>query len=145
MIMSLLLVSVEQTHAFQLQSPFIVPTGTLITTKLYSSASTQNDHLPRDIQTALFDDDSLEVDQRYAGPNREKIFGIDIGMIPAIVPIIAYIIYDPTAELFAFVIDAIAQNNFVPVDGGQYQAKIIAPAINGVVVPGKRPFHDNII
>ena len=46
--------------------------------------------------------------------------------------------YDPTAELFASFIDLIAQNNFVPVDGGQYQAKIIAPAINGIVVPCKR-------
>ena len=130
----LLIAQVQHSHAFQLQRPSIIKIRTRDSTTLLPSAPS-DDSLPKDIQSALFDD-SLEIDQRYAGPNRDEVFGLDIGLIPAIVPVFAYIMYDPTAAGFAFVIDKIAQNNFVPVDGGQYQAKIIAPAINGVVVPG---------
>jgi hypothetical protein len=53
-----------------------------------------------------------------------------------VLPFFAYTMYDPTAQLFATAIDVLrGSNNWVAVDGGAYQAKIIAPVINGVVVP----------
>ena len=54
--------------------------------------------------------------------------------IPIFLPIVAYIAYDPTAVLFASIIDLLKSDSWVAVDGGAYQAKIIAPVINGVVV-----------
>jgi hypothetical protein len=55
---------------------------------------------------------------------------------PMVLPFFAYTMYDPTAQLFATAIDLLrGNNNWVAVDGGAYQAKIIAPVINGVVVP----------
>eukprot|EP00980_Cylindrotheca_fusiformis_P005538 scaffold1172_cov115-Cylindrotheca_fusiformis.AAC.13 len=76
-------------------------------------------------------------DLRYSYPFSETLIGIESSLrwIPAVIPILAYVMYDPTAACFAAMLEAIANNNFVVVDGGQYQAKIIAPAINGVVVP----------
>ena len=55
--------------------------------------------------------------------------------VPVLFPFLAFQLYDPVAEIFAKFIEAIANRNWVAVDGGAYQAKIIAPAINGVVVP----------
>jgi hypothetical protein len=55
--------------------------------------------------------------------------------IPAVLPAMAYVLYDPVASLFATSLDALSNRNWVAVDGGAYQAKIIAPAINGIVVP----------
>jgi hypothetical protein len=54
-----------------------------------------------------------------------------------VIPIVAYTLYDPTATLFSTTLDAARRsvnNNWIAVGGGAYQAKIIAPAINGVVV-----------
>lgn len=78
-------------------------------------------------------------DLRYSSSLSNTLMRIDTSLrwIPALIPILAYVMYDPTAECFAATLDSLANNNFVAVDGGQYQAKIIAPAINGVVVPGK--------
>jgi hypothetical protein len=58
-----------------------------------------------------------------------------IRYVPAVLPVMAFVLYDPVASLFATSLDAIANRNWVAVDGGAYQAKIIAPAINGIVVP----------
>jgi hypothetical protein len=54
---------------------------------------------------------------------------------PFVIPILAYTLYDDTAVAFAKILDLMANVNWVAVDGGAYQAKIIAPAINGIVVP----------
>lgn len=77
-------------------------------------------------------------DLRYSAMPSDALMGIESSLrwIPAFIPILAYVMYDPTAECFALILESMANNNFVVVDGGQYQAKIIAPAINGVVVPG---------
>jgi hypothetical protein len=56
---------------------------------------------------------------------------------PFFLPALAYCLYDPTASIFASAIDFLSSNNWVAVDGGAYQAQIIAPAINGVVVSCK--------
>lgn len=56
---------------------------------------------------------------------------------PIIVSLFAFGTYDPTAHLFQSTIQFLqsTENKWVAVDGGAYQALIIAPAINGVVVP----------
>ena len=66
---------------------------------------------------------------------------------PIMLPVIAYLGYDPIATLFATCLDVLgnSQNNWVAVDGGAYQAKIIAPAINGVVVPAVSILFANLI
>jgi hypothetical protein len=64
---------------------------------------------------------------------------------PVLIPILAYQLYDPVAELFAGAIDSISNRNWVSVDGGAYQAKIIAPAINGVIVPSISLLFANLI
>jgi len=55
--------------------------------------------------------------------------------LPFIMPILAYSSYESTAKLFEKTVEIISSNNWVAVDGGQYQANIITPAINGLVVP----------
>lgn len=50
-------------------------------------------------------------------------------------PLLAYETYESTALLFDRTVVFISNNNWVAVDGGQYQANIITPAINGLVVP----------
>jgi Protein of unknown function (DUF4239) len=54
---------------------------------------------------------------------------------PFVIPILAFTLYDAIAVNFAKILDLMANVNWVAVDGGAYQAKIIAPAINGIVVP----------
>jgi hypothetical protein len=57
-------------------------------------------------------------------------------MIPIISPILAYLSYDELATLFNSLFDLLDfKRSWVPVDGGAYKASIIAPAINGIVVP----------
>lgn len=57
-------------------------------------------------------------------------------IIPIISPILAYQTYDDIASIFNSFIDFLnSDRKWVPVDGGAYQARIIAPAINGIVVP----------
>lgn len=55
--------------------------------------------------------------------------------LPFITPLIAFSTYESTAKIFNKVVEVISNNNWVAVDGGQYQANIITPAINGLVVP----------
>lgn len=55
--------------------------------------------------------------------------------LPFIMPLLAYSTYEPTAQFFDKLVRFISHNNWVAVDGGQYQATIITPAINGLVVP----------
>ena len=57
-------------------------------------------------------------------------------IIPILSPILAYATYDDVAKTFNTFIDILnVKRSWVPVDGGAYQARIIAPAINGIVVP----------
>lgn len=55
--------------------------------------------------------------------------------LPFLMPIIAYSSYESTARSFNRLVEFISDNNWIAVDGGQYQAEIITPAINGLVVP----------
>jgi hypothetical protein len=55
--------------------------------------------------------------------------------VPLLAPFVAFLSYDLVASAFANLVELLSDKNWVAVDGGAYQAKIIAPAINGVVVP----------
>ncbi len=83
--------------------------------------------------------DSIYTDSSLVNPS---LLGVGIKpssvimILPIITPFLAYMTYDDTARGFAYLFDLLAkERNWVPVDGGTYQAKIIAPAINGIVVP----------
>mmetsp|Transcript_18128 Transcript_18128/g.51610 ORF Transcript_18128/g.51610 Transcript_18128/m.51610 type:complete len:442 (+) Transcript_18128:2-1327(+) len=64
-----------------------------------------------------------------------EALGNALRWIPFFLPAVAYNFYDPVAHTFTAIIDLVANRNWVAVDGGAYQGKIIAPAINGIVVP----------
>lgn len=55
--------------------------------------------------------------------------------VPLLAPFVAFLTYDLVASAFADFVELLSNKNWVAVDGGAYQAKIITPAINGVVVP----------
>ena len=55
--------------------------------------------------------------------------------VPIVMPLLAYSTYESTAQLFDNAVTIISNNNWIAVDGGAYQAEIITPAINGLVVP----------
>ena len=55
--------------------------------------------------------------------------------VPGLTPFVAFNSFDQVAAAFHWIAQELSSNNWVSVDGGAYQAKIIAPAINGVVVP----------
>jgi len=55
--------------------------------------------------------------------------------IPILSPILAFLTYEMTAQVFDLIIEALSDRNWVAVDGGQYQTQIITPAVNGIVVP----------
>lgn len=57
-------------------------------------------------------------------------------LVPTITPFIAFFTFEWVAEAYNTFTDFLSRsNNWVAVDGGSYQAQIIAPAINGLVVP----------
>lgn len=57
-------------------------------------------------------------------------------IVPIVAPILAFMSYDLVAKAFEFVIETLSwDRSWVPVDGGAFQAKILTPAINGVVLP----------
>lgn len=57
-------------------------------------------------------------------------------VVPLATPIIAFFTFELCAKAFSTFNDYLSQGNkWVAVDGGAYQARIIAPAINGLVVP----------
>lgn len=55
--------------------------------------------------------------------------------VPAVMPVLAFMSYDAVAKQFEAFVQLLSNNNWVAVDGGAYQAKIIAPALNGIVLP----------
>jgi Protein of unknown function (DUF4239) len=58
-----------------------------------------------------------------------------VNIIPIVVPVLAYFAYENVAQVADILADTLASRNFVEVDGGSYRAQIIAPAINGIVIP----------
>jgi hypothetical protein len=73
-----------------------------------------------------------ESDELFQFPDGDTvvIFGV-----PLIVPIVSFFTFNQCAKIWSDLYDAISSNNWVAVDGGAYQARIIAPAINGIVMP----------
>jgi hypothetical protein len=68
-------------------------------------------------------------------PRRDRGW-IMVLVIPIVTPLVAFFTYEWTANIFRNIIELFSWNrSWVPVDGGAYQAKIITPAINGVVLP----------
>lgn len=89
-------------------------------------------HIDHDIDTpgSLFYLNSIPVSKS------ETHWFNPIMMLPIITPIFAYMTYDDVAKLFDLFVKILNQDKtWTAVDGGAYQAKIIAPAINGIVVP----------
>lgn len=59
-----------------------------------------------------------------------------VRLVPIVTPILAYFTYEELASSVSVIQDFLdSERAWIAVDGGAYQAKIIAPAINGVVVP----------
>ena len=59
-----------------------------------------------------------------------------VRLVPIITPILAYFTYEELAASVDVMQDFLdSERAWIAVDGGAYQAKIIAPAINGVVIP----------
>ena len=63
-----------------------------------------------------------------AKTEKQAPFMNPIMIIPILTPVLAYMTYDDVARLFNTFFNLLTSDrNWVPVDGGQYQAKIIAP------------------
>jgi Protein of unknown function (DUF4239) len=78
------------------------------------------------------DDDDVSVTKK-AWTDSQKYLLI---LVPAITPFVAFFSFEWFAEAYNAFTDFLSRNNnWVAVDGGSYQAQIIAPAINGLVVP----------
>jgi hypothetical protein len=54
---------------------------------------------------------------------------------PLLAPVVAFSTFELVAEGYSFLAELLSSKNWVAADGGAYQARIIAPAINGVVIP----------
>ncbi len=92
--------------------------------------------------SSTFDDDddnpsSLPYNKRRIISSSPTIISMELALkyLPFLMPIIAYSTYESTARSFNRLVEFISDNNWIAVDGGQYQAEIITPAINGLVVP----------
>ena len=69
----------------------------------------------------------------YTGYDEERFLNL---FIPAVSPIISFITFDFVALSYSTFVDLLASTKkWVAVDGGAFQAKIMTPAINGLVVP----------
>jgi Protein of unknown function (DUF4239) len=55
--------------------------------------------------------------------------------VPVVAPFLAYLSFEYIAKGYSYFTELLSSNNWIAVDGGAFQAKIIAPAINGLVVP----------
>jgi hypothetical protein len=98
-------------------------------------ALNQQQHPPHSF---VADNEDAIVSPPQYSPSNTK--GMDVEayielFVPLLAPFVAFFTYDYVASGFADFIELLSNKNWVAVDGGAYQAKIIAPAINGVVVP----------
>lgn len=73
----------------------------------------------------------LESDPDYSLQTKGLLFYL----LPFFVPLLGFVLYDPLALLTRDVVIALGHNGWAFTDGGQYKAEILAPTINGVVVP----------
>lgn len=56
-------------------------------------------------------------------------------LVPFLAPLMAYMSYEFVATGYSDFVNTFSNTNWIAVDGGALQAKIIAPAINGLVAP----------
>jgi len=56
-------------------------------------------------------------------------------LVPFLAPLLAYMSYEFVATGYSDFVNTFSNTNWIAVDGGALQAKIIAPAINGLVAP----------
>jgi Protein of unknown function (DUF4239) len=69
----------------------------------------------------------------YTGYDRERFLNL---FIPASSPLVAFITFEYVAKAYSSFVDILdTSKTWVAVDGGAFQAKIMTPAINGLVVP----------
>lgn len=69
----------------------------------------------------------------YTGFDRDQFLNL---FIPSISPFIAFLTFDAVGEMYDALISLLdSGKTWVAVDGGAFQAKIMTPAINGLVVP----------
>ena len=85
--------------------------------------------------SSLSDDPKASASLPFNTRIPDESIDFSLRYLPFIMPLGAYMTYVPTARLFEQIVQALSNNNWVAVDGGQYQAEIITPAINGLVVP----------
>ena len=71
-------------------------------------------------------------DSRDPGQDLEALFEL---IVPFSAPIVAFLTYEYVAQGYSLISDAVSSNNWFAVDGGALQAKVITPAINGLVIP----------
>lgn len=77
----------------------------------------------------------LFTSEYYERRSRVDVELVIESLVPIVTPILAYLSYDFVATTFSHAVEFVANNKWVAVDGGNYQAKILTPTINGVVLP----------
>lgn len=55
--------------------------------------------------------------------------------LPFVIPMLGYLLFDPISTITHNTILVLGNKNWVVVDGGQYNAALLTPTINGVVIP----------
>ena len=76
------------------------------------------------------------MDETTSETDTQLDFGSTMNVIlPFLFPFVAFETYDEVAAAWEGCVELLFTKSWVTVDGGAYQAKIIAPAVNGVVIP----------
>jgi hypothetical protein len=89
------------------------------------------DYLSQDGNTCLLPDDDSPI-RLLPSPAAVDTW---LKYFPVVAPTFAFCTYEKTAKLSNVLINALSDQSWVAVDGGQYQLQIITPAVNGIVVP----------
>lgn len=92
------------------------------------------DLLSRQITDSYIEHDSFDADRAKIN---ESVRAWDFVMtyIPVVNPILAYFTYPMVVMSWTDLVLLISNKNWMPADGGAYQAEIITPAVNGIVLP----------
>ena len=72
---------------------------------------------------------------KFTHEEPKKRPGFLLYAIPFFAPLFGFAVYDQLASISRQAVVYLAQNSWMLADGGQYKAEILAPAINGIVVP----------
>lgn len=136
-VLHILIFKYQWVHAFQLNANArTAPVPTALEVVKRRNAF---DRVLRRAQSYPMDgDDELKVEfegsfpMQQPGQDVEYLFEIGV---PLITPIVAFYTYEPVAHVFSALLDILSSRDWIAVDGGALQARVIAPAINGLVVP----------